>query len=384
MCLFKCGKPSKSRFIFLFTLFIFIRKSILIFLKKYCAFEGTLIIAWLMFGGELFIGLCNIFIEYKKLINVKIEKFIGIPIITSKKDPHHSKCHKVLLFLFCAALDFSYYFFLNYHVTKKYSTIVYLLDIKLSPFILIFASIICAALISQKVGIAQIISIFIILISLAGIISAEFLIRKNDNNNEIKLLIYIIGCYFFSGLQYFVEKYLMEYDNSTPFQILFYEGIFGNIAMIILSFFNIEKKFPDTDEIKHLWALIIGFILYFLASCFLNIYRLSVILSSSPTNAATSHSFAIPLIIILSYFINKSEINDIENKWLYLGINSTSIIFIILSCLFFNEIILFICQDINNYDNKGGNKNIKINDSFLSGSQNRIEGSFTSEGEDSF
>ena len=120
--------------------------------------------------------------------------------------------------------------------------------------------------------------------------------------------------------------------------------------MIILSFFNIEKKFPDIDEIKHLWALIIGFVLYFLASCFLNIYRLSVILSSSPTNAATSHSFAIPLIIILSYFMNKNEIDDINNKWLYFGING---------------LILFICQDIKNYDNKSDNKNIKINDSFL-------------------
>ena len=233
-------------------------------------------------------------------------------------------------------------------------------------------------------GIVQIISILLILISLVAIISAEILIRKNNNNNEMKLLIYIIGCYFFSGLQYFIEKYLMEYDNSTPFQILFYEGIFGNIVMLILSFFNIEKKFPDMDEIKHLWALIVGFVLYFLTSCFLNIYRLSVILSSSPTNAATSHSFAIPLIITLSYFINKKEIDDINNKWLYLEINTASIALIILSCLFFNEVILFICQDIKNYDNKSDNKNIKINDSFLSGSQHRIEGSFTSEGEDSF
>ena len=41
--------------------------------------------------------------------------------------------------------------------------------------------------------------------------------------------------------------------------------------------------------------------------------------------------------------MNKNEIDDINNKWLYLGINGFSNFLIILSCLFFNEVILFIC-----------------------------------------
>ena len=127
MCLFKCGKQKLSKFIFLFTLFIFIRKTILLILKKYCSFEGTLITAWLMFGGELFIGLFNIFVEYKRLLNFKIDKFIGIPIIDSKTQSLHSKCSKILLLFFCSILHFLYYFFLNYNVTENYNNIFHFL-----------------------------------------------------------------------------------------------------------------------------------------------------------------------------------------------------------------------------------------------------------------
>ena len=130
--------------------------------------------------------------------------------------------------------------------------------------------------------------------------------------------------------------------------------------------------------------LILGFALYFLSSCFLNIYKLSVILLSSPTNAATCHSFSIPFILTLSYFMNKNEIENLENKNIYIGINFVLIALIILGCLFYNEIILFSCQKEKiDYINRNTSNNIKINDSFNSGMQ-RMDGSFTTEGEESY
>lgn len=108
MCLFKCGNPDNSRFFILFSLFIFIRKSILLILKK---FEGTLITTWLMLGGELLIGLCNIIIEYKKLLNIDIKKILGIPIISNKKSLGIVKALKFYYFYFVRCLIF-YIFFL--------------------------------------------------------------------------------------------------------------------------------------------------------------------------------------------------------------------------------------------------------------------------------
>ena len=381
MCI-KCGKLKNKKFIFLFALFILIRKIILILLKKFCNFEGTLITTWLMFAGELFIGFCNLFIEYKRLLNINIERFLSIPIRPNKPETtHHNKYIKVLLFLFCTLLDFGYYFFLIYYVTKKYSEDLLLLDIKLFSFILIFTSIISLFIISNKIRYIQIISTFFIFISLIGIIIFEFLFKKNLNNNdETKLLIFIIGSYIFSSMQCCVEKYLMEYDNSTPFQILFYEGIFGNIIMIIVSFFKFENKFSNKNPIDNIVILVFGLILYFFCCCFLNIYKLTVMHSSSPMNVATSQSLIVPFILILYFYINNSEIDKFNNIWIYILTNFIAIIIIILCCLLFNEIIVIKCKrGDKNYDNK----NIKINDS-LNVSQNGLGGTFTTEGDDSF
>ena len=381
MCI-KCGKLKNKKFIFLFSLFILIRKIILILLKKFCNFEGTLITTWLMFAGELFIGFCNLFIEYKRLLNVNIKRFLSIPIRPNKPETtHHNKYIKVLLFLFCTLLDFGYYFFLIYYVTKKYSEDLLLLDIKLFSFILIFTSIISLFIISNKIRYIQIISTFFIFISLIGIILFEFLFRINLNNNdETKLLIFIIGSYIFSSMQCCVEKYLMEYDNSTPFQILFYEGIFGNIIMIIVSFFKFENKFSNKNPIDNIVILVFGLILYFFCCCFLNIYKLTVMHSSSPMNVATSQSLTVPFILILYFYINNKEIDKFNNIWIYILTNFIAIIIIILCCLLFNEIIVIKCKrGDKNYDNK----NIKINDS-LNVSQNGLGGTFTTEGDDSF
>ena len=380
MCLFKCGKLNISKFFLLFTLLIFIRKSILISLKKLCSFEGTLVTAWLMFGGELLIGLCSIFIEYKKLINLKLERFLDIPLINSEQEPHHGKCMKVLLFFFCAFLDFCFFFFLNYNVTKEYSNLLFLLDIKLSSFQLIITSIICYFIFHQKIGLFQFFSLIFITISLIGIIFVEFYLRQNDDFiKEIKLLIYILGCYLLLGLQNCIEKYLMAYDNASPFQILFYEGIFGNIFMIIICFFNFEDKFIDKEKIEKLWILIIGFILYFFSSCFLNIYKLSVINESSPTNVPTCQNIIMLLILLYTFFTDNKYMKNVENNLYYLIVNSVGIIIIILGCLFFNEIIIFNCQE-----EKCENEKItRINDS-IGGSQHKLDGSFTTEGDESF
>ena len=379
MCLFNC---KNSRFIILFSLFIFIRKTILLLLKHLCSFEGTLITSWIMFGAELFIGLYNIYIEYKKLINDKVEKFLGIPLIYNEQEPYNGKCIKVLLFLFCALLDFGNCFFLNYHVNNKYNEILFLLDSKLSPIQILFTSIICSFILSQKIYLNQFISLLLILISLAGIISTEFLLRQKIDNIDklIKLFIFIIGCYLFTGLQNCIEKFLMKYDNSTPFQILFYEGIFGNIFMIIISFFNFQNIFSTKNEINNQWILIIGLILYFFSCCFLNIYRLSLINDSSPTNVTTCESFVIPFILLFSFF--DSYKNNIDKYWLYTLVNFGAIFIIIIGCLFFNEIIILNCG--KDYDDRNSSIRINKTEESEENSQHKLDGSFTSEGDDSF
>ena len=384
MCCIKCSKDNNIKFIILFSFFLIVRKFILLLLKYFCSFEGTLITTWLMFGSELFIGLWNIFIEYKKLINDKIEHFLGVPILHSKKEAYHSKCNKILLFFLCALLDFGYCFFINYYINQKYNDILYILDSNLNSFQLVFTSIICLIILSQRIQCTQIISLLFVLISLAGIIVTEFMLRPyEDNNDRIILLIYITGSYLFISLQNTIEKYLMAYDNSTPFQILVYEGFFGNIFMIIIAFINLENKFNSKNKIDNVWILIIGFVLYFATSCFLNIYRLSLISNSSPTNIITCESLVIPFVILFSFFIY--EINSIGKNWLFLLINLSANFIVIISCLFYNEIIIFSCQEETRINNNNNNNN-RINS--VSGTANEEDndpdGSFTTEGDVSF
>ena len=384
MCCIKCAKEKNIKFILLFSLFLFVRKFILLLLKYFCSFEGTLITTWLMFGGELFIGLFNIFVEYKKLINEKIEYFLGVPILHSKNEPYHSKWSKVLLFFLCAVLDFSFCFFINYYIKQKYNDILYILDSKLSSIQLVFTSIICIIILSQKMQCIQIIPLLFVLISLTGIIVIELMLRPYDNNNNrILLMVFIVGSYLLISLQNSIEKYLMTYDNSTPFQILFYEGLFGNFFMIIISFINFENKFSSKNKINNVWILIIGFILYFVTSCFLNIYRLSLINSSSPTNITTCESFIIPFIILFSFFVY--EMNNIEINWLFLLINLSASFLVIISCLLYNEIIIFSCQEEPIKNNNNRNRINTVSESGTDDNEhNNLEGSFTTEGDASF
>ena len=393
MCL-KCGKSKNKKFILLLSLFILIRKIILLLLKKFCKFEGTLITAWLMFAAELLIGFFNIIVEYKKLLNVGIKNFLSIPINPNKPETRHSKLTKVLLFLLCAILDFFYFFFIYYYATKRFNNIGFLFDIRLSSFLVIFGSIISIIIFSQKFGCCQILSIFFILISLIGTIGVEYKFIEIENKFElIKLLIFLIGSQIFSATQYCIEKYLMEYDNSTPFQILFYEGIFGNIIMVIIYFININNKFIDKAIIENtitLIILIIGFILYFFSCIFVNIYKLTVINFSYPTNVATSESITIiPLFLInyfiINYFFDDAQIDKIKDmnfntKLIYLGINCSIIIIIIICNIFFNEVIMCKCKCCNNKNNR---KSIRISEDLNLG-LNGLDGSFTTEGEESF
>lgn len=115
----------------------------------------------------------------------------------------------------------------------------------------------------------------------------------------------------------------------------------------------------------------------------MNIYKLSVIFSSSAANVVTCDSFALPFILVLYFFISENEFNNIDKKSLYISVNLTSIIVIIFCCVLFNEIILFFCQDDKSYSNSIIDAiNNKINDLFVI--QNLLDGSFTTEGKETF
>ncbi len=379
MFLCKCGKLISLRFVVLYTFFIFMRKAFVILFNKLGSFEDSLFTMLLMFIGELLVGgVCSFIIEYKKCMNVNVESFLLVPLFHSKKEPYHGKSTKVFIFLISAFLDLCSFFFQNF-LTREFNNNKDLsfLDTKLFSFQIIITSIVCYCLFKQKISLAQIFSLLFIIIGLAVFILVEYFFRNGIIfSDQLVSLIFLLLSYLIIGIQNCIEKYLMEYNDSSPFQILGYEGFFGIIFMVVIICLDFERMFTDIKYEGKSYALIIGFILYVLPSGFLNIYRLCLINDTSPTNIPTCNSFIMPLFFIYYFFKDKNHILD-GGEIFDLIVNIIAFFMIIFGCLFYNEIILFNCQE----EKSNTRKIERINDSV---DQSKMDASFTTEGDDSY
>lgn len=338
MALVKLGVRKNLKFILLLTLSIILRKITVNLLEDLFTFKGTLITTWLMFGGELIMGLIHVFFGIKKYINRKEITFMGIPLIQGITQKRNSDRIIAIILFFSALLDFSSCLLLNYVMYLEFKFPIYYFDSRLKTMQIIFSSIICFFLLSRKIHLHQAFSLLLIMLSLSGIILVEIFCRTFQSYYEtINLFLFISLSYILMSIRDCLEKYLMDYDFCSPFEILFYEGLIGNIFMIIISFFNLENKFPVYSD-QNKWPLILLFLFYLILSGFLNLYRLTVINILSPMNRTTSDSFVDPFILIDSY-INQ-DISKISKRIIYKIINIFASLIIIISSIIYNEIVV--------------------------------------------
>ena len=384
------GPKNTRDFLFTFSLTIIINKAIIILLKKFTGYSSCFITIWIKYSGELIFGLCYFYIGYQKLMNNRMLTFLGIPLLNSKNEiekktrPKSDSNLKIFfLCLLCAILDLMTFFVNNYILEHFFSEInLYLLEDRLITIQIFFSAIICIYSLKLKIVLHQCISLTIILFCLVFEILIEYFSYKKIENNW-KIII-IIACIIFSYLirsvRDCIEKHLMEFDYCSPYKIIFYEGLFGTITMLIL-YFIIDSD--NKEEIKYYWLVNIGLIFYGVISAFINLLRLSIINYSTPMNKTTSDSFVVLCIFV--YMFISGEFQEWDYILLYKIGNIVSSCFIMIFTINYNKIITLTFSDENKNENE--DNNLIVNNSKLTSNSEEEKDkneSFTTEGDLSF
>ena len=180
------------------------------------------------------------------------------------------------------------------------------------------------------------------------IIITEFIFQKFDIFLSIYklitalLLIFLI--FFVSSLGQTVEKYLIEFDELSPFYILMNEGIFG--LLLTSGYIIYYKIFDFISEVStsKFIILIISFILYVILSGGKNLFRLVTINLFSPITSTFVEYILNPFYIIYYFISGNDFIFDGKSNFSYFIPNLIlSLIISFSGCVYNDFLILFCC-----------------------------------------
>lgn len=201
----------------------------------------------------------------------------------------------------------------------------------------------------QKLSIALIFVGFIINLTLT------FVINKFPSQYAYYVLGFI-GSYIITTIQNIFEKYLMEKHRVTPYEILFWEGIFGSLIgtfAFLPSYFipcNINICKPNNEDARftnimktfesmkkpRFWIFIF---LLFISGLAFNLFTLLTLNYYTPTHQSVSDALCSFMFWIYMNIHSKGE--DRNDKFLYSGAPIAVYIIIIIGTLIYNEIIIF-------------------------------------------
>ena len=145
------------------------------------------------------------------------------------------------------------------------------------------------------------------------------------------------------------EKYLYECDNSDPFYVLLFEGVYGFILSFVYAlFYNPLKTIKDFKKSKtssEFIILILSLIIYIVLSAMKNLYRVNTTkIFSSMTTVIFEYIFN-PIYFIIKFSLSKDFIIRGQRNFAYFFINLIIGIIISFFSLVFNEfIILLFCK----------------------------------------
>ena len=201
----------------------------------------------------------------------------------------------------------------------------------------------------QKISIALIFISFVINLTLTFVI----------NEFPLEYAYYVLGflgSYIITTIQNIFEKYIMEKHRVTPYEMLFWEGVFGsiiNILAFIPSYFipccleicnptdndarftNIMKTFESMKN-SSFWIFIF---LLFISSLAFNLFTRITLDYYTPTHQSVSDALCSFMYwIYMNIYTKREKRND---AFLYSGAPIAVYIFIILGTLIYNEIIIF-------------------------------------------
>ena len=164
----------------------------------------------------------------------------------------------------------------------------------------------------------------------------------------VLVFVYIIMIVVFGTLMESIEKYLFDYENYNPFQVLFIEGICGfiltSIYCIFHNPFDVIIKLKNEKSTSEFIIFISLLVLYVILSGGNNIFRVITIKIFSPVISSFIYYILNPFYIIY-YFANGSDfISNGKTNVFYFVINLImSLIISFVNCVYNEFIILFCC-----------------------------------------
>ena len=157
------------------------------------------------------------------------------------------------------------------------------------------------------------------------------------------------------------EKWVMTYKFTSPYTLLFFEGIFSLIMKLIASviLFFIPCKEGDLcpgnnfinvigfiDTIKKNYYSILFIALYIVATAVLHLFRTLTNKTYTPTHRVVADTLALIYLFIIERF------SEGKFAYWYISAKITAYVVLLFSCLMYHEIIIIKVCKLSEYSSK--------------------------------
>ena len=220
---------------------------------------------------------------------------------------------------------------------------------------LLFISLLCKLVLSHKLYRHQISAMVLILIGMGINLSTLLILKINviQHNNTLKAIGLFLLCFIISSIQVVGEKYLFNKYKISPYDLMFYEGLFGvfflSISEGFLYYFTCPNFISECNHGDHynitfdfitLFQKNQNFLLYILlwllCNAYINYFGRQAVFYYSPTTESISDALgSIVFFIYVKFIIAPSDDPYIKSIIPFIGY-----FFIILGSLMYNEIII--------------------------------------------
>ena len=332
-------------------IFTFLRKADNIAMSK-INFKGSLSLTLIMFLSEIISGL--IFFYYRKTFTsqhkMENQQILGIKLIQRKSEykVKSSKQCVVFLLIFIVSLIDIFEYLIDTYFFPKFKNVSGSLYDRLRSILTVFSGFFSFLVLKIPIYRHQKFSLIIILIGLLIIIITEFIYESKEGDFYLAFFITILN-YFADSFFDITEKYVLETYSLDPFQVLFFEGIFGLLLTCIyictdfMGYINdIFHKESDTDT----FLLIIYLILYFVLCGGRNIYRILTNKIYFPITRSFTDSIFDPVLVMIYFYVDQDfrDNNGNESYPYFLTNLIISIIYVFFGAVYNEVFVLYCCK----------------------------------------
>ena len=223
------------------------------------------------------------------------------------------------------------------------------LEIRIRGIQIIISSLLCFFTIRLNIYRHQKLSLIVISIFLAFIITLELSKSSNVKNKILSILICVMSCLSRAFMDV-TEKYLFDYDYMNILSVLIYEGLIGLLFLIIYFISSKTYQKQGNDLIKAMseldWSFAIFLllvVLYIIISGFRNVYRVKTNKYYSPMSRALFESTLDPFLFIYNFLTQNNNEAIKQLKWIYFSLVVFSLTVISFFSLVYNDFIILYC-----------------------------------------